>query len=791
MRLPLRSMHVPASRWLAPPSVPASASVHAFRLRFWRDQAGPVRLLISADERYVLYLDGKLAGRGPERGDAGEACFDHRELAASKGAHVLVAIVWAAGDVAPLAQVGFQRGFHLRHENPGRETNLSTGLAMWRVKSLAGHRFVDLGERAPEFHAIGVDLEIDGFHHPWGVERGAGDGWLRAEVAPDAPPRFTPFGEQSATRTMRTGALPPMAESRVSGGEIRLAEAGHTKPSRPFNAAGNDATLATAFERLLRQGRGVSLPANGSWRVLIDLTEYHCVYPSIQYTGGAGAVLTLRWAEALHAPGNHRLKGHRDEIEGKSFTGPGDRFICDGGRNRVFTTLWWHAGRYAQLEITTKNEPLRVQALEFHETGYPLKPESRFTTDDSGVATILRLCLRTLRMCAHETYIDCPHYEQLMYVGDTRLEMLTHYTLCRDDHLQRKCIALFAASRDASGMIASRTPSRVRQVIPPFGFWWILSVHDHALWRDQPDFVRAHLPGVRAVVEYGLGHRAPDGLVTGLQGWNFVDWVEGWERGVPPDGDSAGSIINWQFVLALDAAADLEEWHGDRDLAGRCRREAGVLANHLIARFWNAPRGLFADDLLHSRFSEHAQCLAVLSGRLPPSRLNEIRKAFNGADHLARCSLYFSHYWLEACRALELGEAWWRRLKFWRGLAAQGFRTTPEAPEPTRSDCHAWSAHPLFHAHATLLGVRPAAPGFRSVRIAPLGQNNARLNGKVAHPLGMILVEMHVTDQSCELRVQLPAGTNGSFVWNGQEHRLVPGDQTLSLARTPQTAESH
>ncbi len=34
------------------------------------------------------------------------------------------------------------------------------------------------------------------------------------------------------------------------------------------------------------------------------------------------------------------------------------------------------------------------------------------------------------------------------------------------------------------------------------------------------------------------------------------------------------------------------------------------------AHFWDEARGLFADDLAHANFSEHTQCLALLSGVL-------------------------------------------------------------------------------------------------------------------------------------------------------------------------------
>ena len=44
----------------------------------------------------------------------------------------------------------------------------------------------------------------------------------------------------------------------------------------------------------------------------------------------------------------------------------------------------------------------------------------------------------TARLCAHETYMDCPYYEQLQYDGDTRLELLTTYAMTRDDRLNRR-----------------------------------------------------------------------------------------------------------------------------------------------------------------------------------------------------------------------------------------------------------------------------------------------------------------------------------------------------------------
>src|SRR5439155_23193827 len=144
--------------------------------------------------------------------------------------------------------------------------------------------------------------------------------------------------------------------------------------------------------------------------------------------------------------------------------------------------------------------------------------------------------------------------------GDTRLEALITYAISSDDRLPRKAIALFDASRLPSGLVQSRYPSRVRQVIPPFALWWIGMVHDYAMWRADPAFVRSMMPGVRAVIEAYKSFRNADGLVEGPgAGWNYVDWVPGWKNGVPPEGDYGVScVVNWQFVYALRLARELE-----------------------------------------------------------------------------------------------------------------------------------------------------------------------------------------------------------------------------------------
>lgn len=111
-----------------------------------------------------------------------------------------------------------------------------------------------------------------------------------------------------------------------------------------------------------------------------------------------------------------------------------------------------------------------------------------------------------------------------------------------------------------------------------------------------------------------------------------------------------------------------------------------------------------------------------------------------------------------------------------------GLTSTPENPEPTRSDSHAWAAHPNYGLLATVLGIRPASAGFRTVRIAPALGPLHHAEGRLPHPAGDINVSLERRgEQGLEAAVTLPRGVTGEFVWRGHRVALHPGQQALKF----------
>ena len=114
-------------------------------------------------------------------------------------------------------------------------------------------------------------------------------------------------------------------------------------------------------------------------------------------------------------------------------------------------------------------------------------------------------------------------------------------------------------------------------------------------------------------------------------------------------------------------------------------------------------------------------------------------------------------------------------------LTYVGMKTTPKMPEPTRSDCHAWSANPLFHYFATILGVRPASPGFRTVEIRPLLGSLEYARDHLPHPRGQIAVSFQRVNGGMQAEIALPEGATGVLRWNGSDYLLTEGSTDLLL----------
>jgi hypothetical protein len=304
----------------------------------------------------------------------------------------------------------------------------------------------------------------------------------------------------------------------------------------------------------------------------------------------------------------------------------------------------------------------------------------------------------------------------------------------------------------------------------------------------QPDttVLKRNLDGTRAVLDEFARYTEPSGIVGPMPGWPFVDWKPGLDGWADRGKGIRSCIITMQYIGALREAADLERAVGDRTRADRYIASAKKSADAVSAQCWDEGRGLYADTPEKTRFSQHATVLAVLHDIAPASQhralLERVTVRDRGIDPpegITGTSYYFSFYLARALVHAGLTDRYVELLQSWRGLLKRNFTTWPETPDPSRSDTHAWSAHPTSGLLEYVAGIKPAAPGFARVRIEPHLGSLTSLDAAVTHPHGLIEAQYSLRNGKLSAVITLPKGLNGELEWQGQRRDLVAGKNEL------------
>lgn len=752
------------ARWISAPGITGQEyGVYHFRKTFdLAEKPGAFRVAVSADNRYKLYVNGQLASLGPARGDLLHWNYEFVDLSPwlRQGQNTLAAVVWNGGPHSPEAQITFQTAFILQG-NTALERIADTGPG-W--KAALNRAYAPLPFPSGHYYVAGPGDRLDAALYPWDWEQPGFDdsAWAPARVVGSGVPSGYWFPWEY-NWGLQPSPLPQMRRQTLRLPQVKQADGIAVPAGFPSSAA------------------PLTIPPHTRVRLLLDQGFLVKGYFRCTFSGGRGAGIRMAYAEGFFDPKTGR-KDNRNDFTGKPFTGLADSIAADGSARRVFETLWQRTWRYVEVQVVTASEALTLESLGGIASGFPFERRAAFDSDDPELARFLDTGWLTALNCADETYTDCPYYEQLQYTGDTRIQALVSLFNSGDDRLMRNAIVQTRQSLSADGILMSRYPTRSPQYIPPFALWWIGMVTDYWQYRDDPAFVREQLPAMRSVLSYFEKCLNPDGTLGHVPHWNFADWVPGWDAGIAParaDGHSA--VPDFQFILALDNAALLEDSLGYAFLAEKYRGLSAALRKAAVQQYWDATRGYFADTPDKTAFSQHANALAVLAGAVPAAEAAGLMRRVLADTTLAGCTIYFKYYLHRAAIQAGLGNEYAGWLGEWRTQLANGLTTWAESPEPCRSDCHAWGAHPNIEIFRTVLGVDSGAPGFRKVIIRPHPGKLTRLAGEAPHPLGMVGVKGEKKGNQWTFEATLPDGVSGVFWWQGERKDLKPGGNRFSV----------
>jgi len=750
------------AQWIAPGNDNGTEyGVYNFRKSIdLKEKPISFNIQVSADNRYKLFVNGKIVSMGPARCDTYFWNFETVDIAPFllAGKNSITAIVWNEAQYRPEAQISVRTAFILQGKSEAEEI-LNTN-ETWKCicdkgyQPVPGYFFAatkgQLVDMAKTIKGDWTSPDFDDTDWPKAAKlfdgklKGASDG-LAWQLVPSTLPQME------------------LTYQRIP--VLRWAVGMKVSPSFPA------------------EKQAIQVPANSKVVLLLDQTFYTNAYVTLNFSKGKGAGISIGYAETLYdQEGEELLKSNRNDVEGKKFVGRTDSLLADGTDSQSFTTLNFRSYRYIRLIVQTKADPLIIDDLYGTFTGYPFKANYTFNSDNKEIKKILDIGWRTARLNAWETYTDCPYYEQLQYIGDTRIQAMISYYNSGDDCLARNALTLMDHSRLAEGVTMSRYPSRSTQIISTFSLWYIGMLHDYWMYRPDAGFLKDKLMGEREILTFFAKFQQADGSLKDLPYWKFVDWVGdmGWG---PMGTDGSAAVYDIQLLLAYQWATEMEKAIGESFYSDYYSKKAAQLSETIKRKYWDTEKKLFADTNEKKGYSQHVNSLAILANLVDKDDLASVGDGLLNDKSLTQCTVYFKYYLHQALNKAGLGNDYMNWLGIWKENIKQGLTTWAEDSRlnTVRSECHAWGASPNIDFFRIVLGIDADAPGFSKIKIEPHLGTMTKVGGEMPHPNGKISVNYELKKKKWQINISLPQNIPGKLVWKGKIYELIPGTNSLVL----------
>lgn len=460
------------------------------------------------------------------------------------------------------------------------------------------------------------------------------------------------------------------------------------------------------------EGLTVSAAEGDGAYLLVDLGREEAGLLDIELELPSAAVILIGFGEHLD---DLRV---RTSIGGRQFAA-----VYEGrpGRQRFLHYFKRIGGRYIMLHIYAHAFTLYYAGI--CPTAYPVKYRPAFHCSDALHNRIFAVSRRTLELCMHEHYEDCPWREQALYAMDSRNQMLCGYYVFGESLFAQASLRLLALGQREDGLLELCAPACVPVTIPAFSLSFITAVCENITFSGDLAFAREMLPAVEAILHRFLSRREQNGLVprfTEPSYWNFYEWSEGLDGGPVLCGDSSlktyDAPLNGLLSLAMADVVKLYERLGDDANAGRYREEQKDL-NQAMKAFWDNGRGAYATYLSANRkfhFCELTQSVLICAGVSNGEQRNRLLCQLTDRESgLIPITLSCTLFKYDALMHLPEQYARWVQediAREWGGMLTLGatsfWETRRGAWDFARAGslCHGWAAIPIYFYYRYVLG---------------------------------------------------------------------------------------
>ena len=516
----------------------------------------------------------------------------------------------------------------------------------------------------------------------------------------------------------------------------------------------------------------------GDPEYLIDFGKEYLGHIEFELEAEAGTIFDFFLFESIHQDGR---------IEHTFSLNNSLRYIAREGR-QVYRSFIPRGFRYMLLTIRKFNNPCKIFRIKVDVTTFPTGNVGVFSSSDYELNQIWEISKHTIRMCAQDTIIDCPAYEQALWTGDSyNISLMNYYTFGNYD-LVRRCLRLISKSVYRSPLPESHVPSGWQNVLTAWSILWMMACREYYRYSGDVEFIKEVYPELKLTVQRFQEFINQDGLLE-ISAWNMLDWAPI---------DTEHSIVTHQNALFVDA---LKQTAYLASIIGEHKDEKAFLTlsedlklainNHL----WDENEQVYVDSIHEDGTkskvrSVQTNLIAFISGCAEGKRRELIEGYIkNPPENFVQIkSPFVLFFYYQALMDLGKNNLILENIRENYGFMLEHDATTCwegwELIEGdfSRSHCHAWSAAPTYVFGVLFFGVKPIEPGFTKVAISPNLNGLKWMKGSVPVPRGKIDIYCKDLGEYIDLQITLPEeieatievpSNNTKVLINGQHYDLA------------------
>ena len=415
---------------------------------------------------------------------------------------------------------------------------------------------------------------------------------------------------------------------------------------------------------------------------------------------------------------------------------------------RSFRYLGIHM-RDAKESCFVKNPGIRIISVQEEMKG-------KFSSNDEILNGIYQTSLQTLESCTSYNFASTPSGDNCQYIADAAIQAMTSFQTLGTTDLSRKALLEFMLSQFETGEMPGACPSDIYFNIPDYPLHWVKWLQKHLLHTDDHTLLEECLECLVHLLDYYDSLAIPEYGVLGSDLGNlcFLDHDDIDRRGVVTG-------LNALYCRALLCAAWIFDYANDPDAAKQVKARAAKVSSTMRELTWDEERGLFADCYVDGEkstsYTMQTNTLALYGALADGANYQRIfdnvfiaESPYIKLPTSNRMNPYFNYFILETAFSLNRREWAGEFIKwYWGDMLKAGASTWWEFYNPllntkptiNSSTCHGYGVSPNIYIYSDIVGIRPAAPGFKQIYFNPMPGTAEWVKSKIPTPHGYISVD--------------------------------------------------